>query len=67
MATDADGNRGNYEHVEEMHGSCPLATSSTSDHRYLGTEAFPFSLDILFHLGQLLDRIAPVVDESTQH
>jgi hypothetical protein len=33
LVTDAEGNQGNYEHREEMHGSYHLAISSKSDHR----------------------------------
>jgi hypothetical protein len=68
MAADTEGSQGNYEHGEEMHGSYLLATSSKSDHRYyLGTEAFLFSLDILFHLRQLLDLDVAVLEENKQH
>lgn len=51
IATDAEGNQGNYEHTEDMQVSYLLAASSKSDHTwYLGTEVFHFHWTFCFIL-----------------
>jgi hypothetical protein len=65
LATDAEGSQGNYEHGEEMHGSYLLATSSKAITGNIS--GLLFSLDILFRLGQLLDRNVAVLEEDKQH